>query len=103
MARDMNLVVAFYEQIEEQREYLSRAEQRASAQLELLGDLLELAHLQNPDLAVKHEPVDPAELRYEVRERMNSQAQEKRTAFTASIPKKAPAISADPSTSGNCG
>jgi two-component system sensor histidine kinase/response regulator len=92
----IRLILDGYIPVEEQREYLARAEQRASAQLELIGDLLDLAHLQNPDLAVKREPVDPAELLHEVCELMNSQAQEKKIVFIASIPNKAPTILADP-------
>ncbi len=92
----LRLILDGYIPVEEQQEYLARAERRASAQLELIGDLLDLAHLQNPDLAVKRGPVDPAKLLHEVCELMNSQVREKRIVFIASVPKTAPTILADP-------
>jgi len=92
----LRLILDGYIPAEEQREYLARAERRASAQLELIGDLLNLAHMQHPDLAVKRELVDPAKLLHEVCEMMNSQAEEKKIIFTASIPKQSPSILADP-------
>lgn len=92
----LKLMLDGYIPAEEQREYLARAEQRTSTQLELIGDLLDLARLQNPDLSIKREPVNPVESLQEVCELMNSRAQEKRIVFVASIPEKVPTISADP-------
>jgi signal transduction histidine kinase len=92
----LRLLIAGYIPAEEQREYLIRTEQRTAEQLELIGDLLDLARLQNPDLEIKREPISPAELLQEVCELMNSRAQEKRIIFTVSIPKQTPTISADP-------
>jgi len=92
----LRLMLDGYISLEEQREYLARAEQRTSAQLELIADLLDLARLQNPDLSTKREPVNPVESLQEVCELMNSRAQEKKIVFIASIPKETPTISADP-------
>ena len=91
----LRLILDGYIPAEDQREYLARAEQRASAQLELIGELLDLAHLQNPDLRIKREPVNLAESLQEACELMRSHAQEKRVLFFVSIPEKTPTISAD--------
>jgi signal transduction histidine kinase len=92
----LRLMLDGYISLEEQKEYLARAEQRTSAQLELIADLLDLARLQNPDLSIKREPVNPVESLQEVCELMNSRAQEKKIVFIASIPKETLTISADP-------
>ena len=91
----LRLILDGYIPAEDQREYLARAEQRASAQLELIGELLDLAHLQNPDLRIKREPVNLAESLQEACELMRSLAQEKRVLFFVSIPEKTPTVSAD--------
>ena len=92
----LRLILDGYIPPEGQREYLLRAEQRTSAQLELVGDLLHLAHLQNPDLRIEREPVNLAESLREVCDLMSSRAQEKRIEFTVSVPEETPTISADP-------
>ena len=91
----LRLILEGYIPVEEHREYLARAEQRASAQLELIGELLDLAHLQNPDLRIKCEPVNLAESLQEVCELMRSRAQEEKVTFIVSIPEKTPTIAAD--------
>jgi len=92
----LRLLLDGYIPVEQQREYLARAEQRTVEQLELISDLLDLAHLQNPDLRIKHEPVNLAESLREVCELMSSRAQEKGVQFTVSVPEETPTISADP-------
>jgi len=92
----LRLVLAGYIPPEQQREYLVRAEQRTSAQLELISDLLHLAHLQNPDLRIEREPVNVAESLREVCDLMSSHAQEKGIEFTVSVPEERYTISADP-------
>ncbi|MDY6877211.1 MAG: response regulator [Chloroflexota bacterium] len=92
----LRLMLDGYIPPEQQKKYLARAEQRTSAQLELIGDLLDLAHLQNPDLRIKREPVNVAESLQEVCDLMSSRAREKGIKFTVSIPEEAPTISADP-------
>lgn len=92
----LRLMLDGYIPPEQQRKYLVRAQQRTSAQLELIGDLLDLAHLQNPDLRIEHEPVNVAESLREICDLMSSRAQEKEIEFTVSIPEGAPTISADP-------
>jgi len=92
----LRLILDGYIPPEGQREYLVRAEQRTSAQLELIGDLLHLAHLQNPDLRIEREPVNLAESLREVCDLMSSRAREKGIEFTVSVPEETPTISADP-------
>ncbi|NLE44004.1 MAG: HAMP domain-containing histidine kinase, partial [Chloroflexi bacterium] len=81
---------------ENQREYLIRAEQRAAAQLELIGDLLDLARLQNPDLCVEREPVDVVEALLETCDALKARAQEKHLEFTVSTPDERVLVSASP-------
>jgi len=92
----LRLILDGYIPPEQQRKYLARAERRASEQLELIGDLLELARLQDPDLPIKYEPVDLAESLREVCDLMSSRAQEKQIQFTVSIPEAGITIDADP-------
>ena len=92
----LRLILDGYIPPEQQKKYLVRAEQRTSGQLELIGDLLHLAHLQNPDLRIEREPVNLAESLREVCDLMSSRAQEKGIEFTVSVPEETPTISADP-------
>ena len=92
----LRLILDGYIPPEQQRQYLVRAEQRASAQLELISDLLDLARLQNPDLQVKIEPVDLAQSLREVCDLMSSYAQEKQIQFSVSIPETEIVIAANP-------
>ena len=92
----LRLILDGYIPPEQQRQYLVRAEQRASAQLELISDLLDLARLQNPDLQVKIEPVDLAQSLREVCDLMSSYAQEKQIQFSVSIPETEIIIAANP-------
>lgn len=92
----LRLILDGYIPPEGQKKYLVRAEQRTSAQLELIGDLLHLARLQNPDLRIEREPVNLAESLREVCDLMSSRAQEKGIEFTVSVPEETLTISADP-------
>jgi len=92
----LRLILDGYIPPEQQRKYLIRAEQRTSAQLELISDLLHLAHLQNPDLRIEREPVNVAESLREVCDLMSSRAQEKRIKLIVSVPEETYTISADP-------
>jgi len=92
----LRLILDGYIPPEQQRKYLARAERRAAAQLELIGDLLDLARLQDPDLEIKREPVDLTESLREVCDLMSSRAQEKKIRFTVSIPEAEITIEADP-------
>ena len=92
----LRLILDGYIPPDQQRQYLVRAEQRAAAQLELISDLLDLARLQDPDLHVRHEPVNLAESLREVCDLMSSRALEKQIRFTISVPETETTITADP-------
>jgi signal transduction histidine kinase len=92
----LRLILDGYIPPERQGEYLMRAEQRASAQLELIGDLLDLARMQNPDVQIESEPVNLAESLREACDLMGSHAQEKHLQLTVSLPEAAPTLMADP-------
>lgn len=82
----LRLILDGYIPADRQREYLIRAETRARAQLELIGDLLDLARLRNPDLCIECESVDVAQELRETCELMTGQTQEKSLRFSVSIP-----------------
>ena len=92
----LRLILDGYIPPDQQRQYLARAEQRAEAQLELISDLLDLARLQDPDLRIKHEPVNLPQSLREVCDMMSGRAQEKQIQFTVSIPETEAVIAADP-------
>ena len=92
----LRLILDGYIPPEQQRQYLERAEQRASAQLDLIGDLLDLARLQNPDIQTEHEPVDLVASLRDVCELMSGHAQEQHIRFTVSIPETQLTLMADP-------
>lgn len=91
----LRLILDGYIPPEQQRQYLMRAEQRASAQLDLIADLLDLARLQNPNQRVELEPVNLAESLREVCDLMSSRAQEKQIQFTVSLPEADPFMAAE--------
>jgi len=82
----LRLILDGYIPADRQREYLIRAETRARAQLDLIGDLLDLARLRNPDLCIDRECVDIAQELRDVCELMAGQIQEKSLQFSVSIP-----------------
>ena len=82
----LRLILDGYIPAERQREYLIRIETRARAQLELIGDLLDLARLRNPDLCIERESVDVTQELRETCELMTGQTQEKSLQFSVSIP-----------------
>jgi cell cycle sensor histidine kinase DivJ len=90
------LILDGYIPADKQREYLVRAERRAQAQLELIGDLLDLARLRNPDLCVEQELVDVAQELREACELMSGQAQEKGLQFSSEIPDDSVLVQTNP-------
>jgi len=82
----LRLILDGYIPPSRQHEYLERAEKRADLLLDLVGDLLELARLRDPDLGVDREPVNITEELRETCKLMAGQAQEKHLQFNISIP-----------------
>lgn len=93
----LRLILDGYIPPEDQRTFLLRMDERINAQLELIGDLLDLARLQNPDRRIEREPVNLGASLRDVCEMMHGQAQEKQIEFAVSIPQETPTIAADPS------
>jgi signal transduction histidine kinase len=73
----LRLILDGYIPPENQRQYLARAEKRALAQLELITDLLDLAHLQDPDRPIEMQTVQLADVLAQVLDAMAAQAKEK--------------------------
>ena len=73
----LRLILDGYIPPEKQRHYLERAEQRALAQLDLITDLLDLAHLQDPDRQVETEPVQLDQVLDDVLDALAARATEK--------------------------
>jgi signal transduction histidine kinase len=73
----LRLILDGYIPPEKQSEYLARAEQRALAQLELVNDLLDLAHLQDPDIQIETEPVHLDQVLQDVVDSMAARAEQK--------------------------
>ena len=92
----LRLILDGYIAPEQQRHYLERAEQRAQAQLELIGDLLDLARLQDPDLHVETEPVALADVLDEVLDAMAAQAAEKRLEVARDVDGQLPRVEVNP-------
>jgi len=92
----LRLILDGYIPPEKQQKYLIRAERRARAQLELIGDLLDLARLRNPDVCIERESVDVAQELREACEMMAGQAQEKNLQFNVSIPDSPICVWANP-------
>ncbi len=92
----LHLMLEGYIPPEEQRAYLLRMDERINAQLALIGDLLELARLENPDLHVEREPVALGASLREACDMVRGQAEEKRLQFSVSIPPDSSTILAAP-------
>jgi signal transduction histidine kinase len=93
----LRLILDGYIPPDKQRHYLERAERRALAQLELITDLLDLAHLQDPDRRVQTEPVDLAQVLYEVLDATAAQAAEKEIEIEVNVASDLPQVNMAPS------
>jgi signal transduction histidine kinase len=80
---------------ERTRDILQRAEQRALGQLALIGDLLDLARLEEPRAQVELEWLDQSEVLCGVIELMRGQAEEAGVSLRVDIPLDAPVMSAN--------
>jgi len=81
----LRLILDGYIAPENQRQYLERAEKRALAQLELITDLLDLAHLQDPDRPIEMQTVQLAEVLAQVLDAMAAQAKEKQIDLQSTV------------------
>jgi signal transduction histidine kinase len=92
----LRLILDGYIPPEKQPEYLERAERRALAQLDLITDLLDLAHLQDPDVRVETEPVDLAAVLGEITDSLAARAEEKQIQVQSVIAPDLPAANMAP-------
>jgi signal transduction histidine kinase len=88
----LRLILDGYIPPEKQRQYLERAEQRALAQLELVTDLLDLAHLQDPDRPVEMQAVQLADVLEQVLDTMAAQAEEKQIDLRSTVAADLPTL-----------
>ena len=88
----LRLILDGYISPEKQRHYLERAERRALAQLDLITDLLDLAHLQDPDRQVKTQPVQLVQVLQDVLDEMAAQASEKQIEVECDLAPDLPAV-----------
>lgn len=89
----LRLILDGYIPPENQRQYLERAEKRALAQLELINDLLDLAHLQDPDRPVEMHPVQLDDVLAQVLEALAPQAEEKQIDVQSTVSPGLPKLS----------
>jgi signal transduction histidine kinase len=78
------------------REIIAKAEQRARDQLDLIGDLLDLAHVQEDGDKIKAVPVDICALLSDVVDLMQARIDAKRLRFSVEVPPGSPCVMADP-------
>jgi signal transduction histidine kinase len=88
----LRLILEGYIPPENQRQYLERAEKRALAQLELITDLLDLAHLQDPDRPVETQSVQLADVLAQVLDAMTAQAEAKQIDVQSTVSADLPAL-----------
>jgi signal transduction histidine kinase len=88
----LRLILDGYIPPEKQRQYLERAEKRALAQLELITDLLDLAHLQDPDRPVEMQSVRLDEVLAQVLDTMAAPAGDKQIDLHANVAAGLPAL-----------
>lgn len=81
----LKLILEGYVPPEKQREIIAKAERRSVEQLELIGDLLELARLQEGRIKYKIENVNVAAMLTEISDMMSAYASEKGLSFNAYI------------------
>lgn len=91
----LRLILDGYVPQERFREILAKAEQRARDQLDLIGDLLDLARAQEPKDEVVAEPVDIAAILHDVVDMMQARAQDKSLSLATDVPPDLPWVMAD--------
>ena len=92
----LRLILDGYIPPDKQRHYLERAERRALAQLDLITDLLDLAHLQDPDRKIETEPVQLVQVLEEVLDTMAARAGEKQIEVESDIASELPVVNMAP-------
>ena len=91
----LRLILDGYVPQERFQEIVTKAEQRARDQLDLIGDLLDLARVQEPKDKMPHEPVDIAAILRDVLDLMQARAHDKSLALIADVPADLPQVMAN--------
>jgi len=92
----LRLILDGYVPAEKQREIIEKSERRALEQLALIGDLLDLARLQDKRGEAEPVPVDVAEALHGVADLMQARAEDKDLLFSVEVEPNLPAIKATP-------
>ena len=92
----LRLILDGYVPAEKQKEIIEKAERRALEQLALIGDLLDLARLQERHAELKSELVDVAQVLRGVAELMQARAEDKDLFFSLEIEPDLPSVHANP-------
>ena len=88
----LKLILEGYVPPEKEREIIRKAERRAWEQLDLIGDLLELARLHEAKVEAKMEPVDMAGVLEEISDLMRARAEDKGLSFNVQIEPDLPPV-----------
>lgn len=91
----LRLILDGYVPPEHTREIVAKAEQRARDQLDLIGDLLDLARVQEPKDKVKVEPIDMAAVLHDVLDLIQARAQDKGLDITVDVAPDVPRVTAN--------
>ena len=92
----LRLILDGYVPAEKQREIIEKSERRALEQLALIGDLLDLARLQDKRGEAAPVPVDVAEVLHGVADLMQARAEDKDLLFSVEVEPNLPSVKATP-------
>jgi len=91
----LRLILDGYVPQERTQEIVAKAEQRARDQLDLIGDLLDLARIQEPKDKVLPEPVDIVAILRDVVDLMQARAHDKSLSLSMDVPPEFPRVLAN--------
>lgn len=91
----LRLILEGYVKPENQNEIIGKSEKQALKQLALIGDLLQLAKIEDEKIGTKIETVNIGKVLEEVADLMNGQAREKRINFKVQIDPEIPSLEVD--------
>ena len=91
----LKLILEGYVPAEREREIIQKAERRAMDQLALIGDLLNIARLEEPRTEVEVELLDLAEVLHGVSDLIRAQAEGKELSFRVEIAPDLPPVKAN--------
>jgi signal transduction histidine kinase len=92
----LRLILDGYVPAEKQREIIEKSERRASEQLALISDLLDLARLQDKRGEAEPVPVNVGEILHSVADLMQARAEDKDLLFSVEVESNLPTVKATP-------